>query len=42
MQHDLLESLAALRYDQQPNGLASRDERLLDRMAAGDQLFLVT
>jgi len=42
MQDELLERLAALRDDDQANGLAAGDERLLDRMAARDQFFVLT
>jgi len=42
MENELLEGLTALRDDEQPNGLAAGDERLLDRMTARDQLFVLT
>ena len=41
MQDELLERLTALRDDQQADGLATGYERLLDRMAAGDQLLIL-
>ena len=39
VQHELLERVPALRDDEQAAGLAARDERLLDRSAAGDELL---
>jgi hypothetical protein len=39
VEHELLEGETALRHDEQAFRLAAGDERLLDRAAAGDQLF---
>ena len=41
VQDELLQGQAALRDDEQPLRLAARDECLLDRPAAGDQLLVV-
>ena len=42
MQHELLEGGPALGDDEQPDGGTTRDERLLDRAAAGDELLVGT
>ncbi len=39
MQHQLLERHSPLRHDEEPNGLATGDERLLDGPAARHQLL---
>jgi hypothetical protein len=41
MKHEPLERLAAMRHHDQPAGLASSDECLLDRSAAGNQLLAI-
>jgi hypothetical protein len=42
MEHEFFQRLTALRDHEEANGLAMRDERLLDRMAASDQFFVLT
>jgi hypothetical protein len=42
MENELLERLTALRDDEQADGLPVGYERLLDRMAARDKLFVLT
>ncbi|HEY3165519.1 MAG TPA: hypothetical protein VGJ71_14220 [Candidatus Limnocylindrales bacterium] len=42
MEHEAFEGLTALWHDQQTTGRPAGDERLLDRAASGDELFVLT